>query len=446
MTLLLPISPLIDDGTLNGERSSSCPYDLHDHEDLQLSKELNSSDLDKMNRHTSSFESSLGRVAAGFGSILEESRQSTSSSPDISSPEEKKQWWRWRLQLDTRLMTLLRSVEDTWLGPWKCLLLGEPSSPTHKEALKFYARELRTWLVSSCGALQKDGSEETGFDTLVQLLLQGMGTLRGDQIEEGITALLRWTEATSRDVQDLCVTEKCQEASKLQRAEHVRGQFLSEAVKTFNKAFKRVMKSLEGAGGDENGQTDGFHKRTKKLTKQAIVKQTALKETTLAQIGEGEGGKRISAIVLQPLTLVLDTELHSLPWESLPVLRGSETYRMPSVGSILALAIHGQMASVTPCDRQQCPQETNTKLNLQENYSLITSSLPLVDPYNTYYVLNPGGDLAKTQEAFEDWFKEQPGWKGRAGQVPTLEECIEGLQKHDLYTYIGHGSGTSTPY
>ena len=41
------------------------------------------------------------------------------------------------------------------------------------------------------------------------------------------------------------------------------------------------------------------------------------------------------------------------------------------------------------------------------------SKLPVMDPYNAFYLLNPSGDLSNTQSAFEDWFKNQQGWQVR---------------------------------
>ena len=34
-----------------------------------------------------------------------------------------------------------------------------------------------------------------------------------------------------------------------------------------------------------------------------------------------------------------------------------------------------------------------------------------MDLASTFYVLNPGGDLADTQSCFEDWFAKQLGWQ-----------------------------------
>lgn len=35
------------------------------------------------------------------------------------------------------------------------------------------------------------------------------------------------------------------------------------------------------------------------------------------------------------------------------------------------------------------------------------SSFPLIDPLDSFYLLNPGGDLSETQGEFENWFRDQ---------------------------------------
>ena len=41
---------------------------------------------------------------------------------------------------------------------------------------------------------------------------------------------------------------------------------------------------------------------------------------------------------------------------------------------------------------------------------------PLADFSSAFYALNPGGDLAETQRAFEAWFRRLPGWEVRGGR------------------------------
>jgi len=79
-----------------------------------------------------------------------------------------------------------------------------------------------------------------------------------------------------------------------------------------------------------------------------------------------------------------------LPWENLPVLRNQEIYRMPSMGSIF-LALY----------------------RINNDYKDGSSEVPpfpVIDPFDTYYLLNPSGDLSSTQEEFIQLFRNYE-WK-----------------------------------
>ncbi|KAF3975524.1 hypothetical protein CMV_001236 [Castanea mollissima] len=67
-------------------------------------------------------------VAPVFKLILEENYLSSSTFPLEDTKRNRTQWWMWRKKLDCRLGKLLRNIEDSWLGPWKYLLLGEWSN------------------------------------------------------------------------------------------------------------------------------------------------------------------------------------------------------------------------------------------------------------------------------------------------------------------------------
>lgn len=79
--------------------------------------------------------------------------------------------------------------------------------------------------------------------------------------------------------------------------------------------------------------------------------------------------------------------MQMLPWENLPILRDREVYRMPSVGSICL--------TIDRC----CEKEERNENSIP--------AFPLIDPLDSYYLLNPDGDLHRTQAEFEDWFKIQ---------------------------------------
>ncbi|XP_057494488.1 LOW QUALITY PROTEIN: separase-like [Actinidia eriantha] len=122
----------------------------------------------------------------------------------------------------------------------------------------------------------------------------------------------------------------------------------------------------------------------------------------------------------EPVILVLDFDVQMLPWENLPVLRNQEVYRMPSISSISATL-----------DRY---------CRLQEQVGSNSAIIPLIDPLDAFYLLNPSGDLSSTQIEFEDYFREK-NLEGKAGTAATIEELAVALRSRDLFLYFGHGSG-----
>eukprot|EP00743_Colponemidia_sp_Colp-15_P011090 GILK01012321.1.p1 GENE.GILK01012321.1~~GILK01012321.1.p1 ORF type:complete len:1504 (-),score=211.49 GILK01012321.1:81-4238(-) len=123
-----------------------------------------------------------------------------------------------------------------------------------------------------------------------------------------------------------------------------------------------------------------------------------------------------STTVLEPLVLLLDRHVQSFPWENLPsLLQANRTItRLPNI-HLLA-------------DRMKTVHETGAHADNG------------VDPRNTFYLLNPQGDLASTQQAFQELFERQPTWTGLSATVPTVEQYQEALSK-DLFIYCGHNGG-----
>jgi len=117
-----------------------------------------------------------------------------------------------------------------------------------------------------------------------------------------------------------------------------------------------------------------------------------------------------------PIILVLDQSVQGLPWESFSSLAGRAVTRVPSLSFVLgALARRSaQQGSPSP------PQGGDAK---------------------GYYVINPKGDLRKTQESFEEYFKSRSDWDGVIGQPPPQEAYAAGLRERDLFVYCGHSAG-----
>ncbi|CAE6181743.1 unnamed protein product [Arabidopsis arenosa] len=295
----------------------------------------------------------VDEVAPAFKSILEES-YSSSSTPEEDTVESRCLWWKKRKKLDHRLGILLRNLEASWLGPWRCLLLGEwpnyklPDSVQKKLVIDLKSKckmEVNEMLLK---VILGGGTDNfIGEACVAQLSLRdGCYVGRGGYLYE----------------EDSCKTPTT--ASNISESRH------ELALKLIHDAASKL------------GQQDGHENR-------------------------------------EPIILVLDPEVQMLPWENIPILRKQEVYRMPSVGCISAVL---------------------KKRSEGEPARSHVVSFPLIDPLDSFYLLNPGGDLTDTQDKFESWFRDQ-NFEGKAGSEPSAIELTEALKTHDLFLYFGHGSG-----
>ncbi|CAN7071285.1 unnamed protein product [Brassica oleracea var. botrytis] len=293
-------------------------------------------------------------VAPVFRSILEESHASSGSLVEDTRVH-RHLWWKKRKKLDHHLRKFVRTLEDSWLGPWRCLLLGDLSNFNLPDSVQ---KKLVKDLKSKC-------KMEVNEMLLKVILGGGVEDFKG---------------------------EACVAQLSLRNGCYVgRGGYLYEedSCKTPT-AAPNISESRHGLA------LQLIHEAATKLEK------------------HDENENR------EPIILVLDPEVQMLPWENIPILRKQEVYRMPSVGSISAVL---------------------KKRFLQgEPERVHAASFPLIDPLDSFYLLNPGGDLSETQGEFESWFRDQ-NFEGKAGSVPSAEELTEALQNHDLFLYFGHGSG-----
>ncbi|TIA90048.1 hypothetical protein E3P99_01777 [Wallemia hederae] len=114
--------------------------------------------------------------------------------------------------------------------------------------------------------------------------------------------------------------------------------------------------------------------------------------------------------------LILDKLTQFMPWESIPTLRNQSVSRIPSIGFLR--------------DRL----DYITFLNQDKFY---------VNPKKTFCLINPSGDLKKTEKNFSGWLDEMKefGWKGIVGREPLEQEIAHALESNDLFLYFGHGGG-----
>lgn len=119
-------------------------------------------------------------------------------------------------------------------------------------------------------------------------------------------------------------------------------------------------------------------------------------------------------VILVPLARV-----QLFPWESIPCLQDKSVLRVPCLTMLIKTL---------------------------KSYS----DLRLDDIERCMYLINPAGDLKRTEESFAHAFKRQ-GWTGIVGRKPEENELVPQIFNLDLFVYLGHGSSdryipTSTLY
>ncbi|KAI3404679.2 ESP1 [Candida oxycetoniae] len=108
------------------------------------------------------------------------------------------------------------------------------------------------------------------------------------------------------------------------------------------------------------------------------------------------------------IVLIPSSRCSFFPWESMDVLRGRSVTRMPSVSMLL-----------------EC----------------LASNKHEVDKSNTYYLINPGGDLRSSEARFKPFVDCHQSWTGLVATKPDESRIIKDILNSSLYLYIGHGGG-----
>ena len=115
--------------------------------------------------------------------------------------------------------------------------------------------------------------------------------------------------------------------------------------------------------------------------------------------------------------LIMGNKCHLFPWESLSFMRGISTTRIPSLAFLDNLL-------------EKNKGEYLLRAPLRENISM---------------VLNPNGDLERTEQRFIDLFKSitdlVPKSRLVVSEKPTEELFLDMMGNSSLFVYVGHGGG-----
>lgn len=132
--------------------------------------------------------------------------------------------------------------------------------------------------------------------------------------------------------------------------------------------------------------------------------------------GVAKGSTELSTPSDEHLFLVLDKNVQGLPWESMPILRGRSVSRIPGVDFL-----HDRIAFA------KLKREGRGQIHNSEDGAAVDAS-------NGYYILNPSGDLGRTEDRFREWSKDmrKMGWDGVIGRPMSELEFVNALRTHDL--------------
>jgi separase len=291
--------------------------------------------------------------------IIELSDFTTRNAKDLTSREGRKQWWEDRQSLDTKLHELLLNIEKIWLGGFRGIFSDHISQPT---LLARFCRSFDNILARHLPSRQKKGQQKRpNLDPRVLELFIGLGDASNPELDldEALTDLIYF-------VVDIL-------------------QF--------------------------NGEPNAYDE---------IDFDSMVIETHEALRAYYESAQKVSSVSAHTI-LILDKDLHMLPWESLPCLEKLSISRLPSLAALRERLIAARLSTVTP--------------NGPAGHYISAEA-------GGTSMLNPSGDLGHTSKTIQPHLNNTQGtWTHIANRPPSEKEFEDCLKNDQLVLFFGHGSG-----
>ncbi|KAJ7271936.1 peptidase family C50-domain-containing protein [Mycena haematopus] len=316
-----------------------------------------------------------------FNDIAKLSDEGTRGAVHIKDePEARARWWRERTALDTRMRELLENIEFCWLGAFKTIL--SPRANLTAVAIS----DLRVQ-----------------FDKVFHRALRFQDKKVKVKPTGKHKRLPSESQIPSKVALDDVLLECFSTLSPKCRDEELEDLvfFILDLYQFHGVPVAIAEVDLVQVAVDLRGVLEDHHAR--------LARRRGAGPACTVQDDEH-------------MFLILDKNIQGLPWESIPILRGKSVSRIPSVDFLL--------------DRVQL---AGWLANGPGNSAVLDRAA--VDPHKGYCVLNPSGDLVRTEGRFKEWVKdmEKVGWQSVVGQPPTEQQFVDALRKKDLVVYFGHG-------
>ncbi|KAJ7775022.1 cysteine peptidase C50 [Mycena metata] len=317
-----------------------------------------------------------------FKEIVRLSDEGTRGAINVKDPEARARWWKERTALDTRMRELLENIEFCWLGAFKTIL--SPRANLTAAAIS----DLRVQ-----------------FDRVFHRGLRFQDKKAKPKPNGAHKRMPSESQIPSKVALDDVLLECFSTLSPTCRDEELEDLvfFILDLYQFHGVPVAIAEVDITQVTVDLRGVLEDHHERLAGRRKGAGPSSTKVQED-------------------EHIFLILDKNIQGLPWESIPILRGKSISRIPSVDFLLdRVQLAGWLAhgtgSSTVVDRAT------------------------VDPRKGYCVLNPSGDLVRTEGRFKAWAEdmEKVGWQSVVGQAPSEQQFLDALRKKDLVVYFGHG-------
>ncbi|KAF5357177.1 hypothetical protein D9756_006793 [Leucocoprinus leucothites] len=299
--------------------------------------------------------------------------------------EARAAWWKQRSELDSRMKNLLENIEFCWFGAFKTIL--SPKCKTSPEAVSELRAQFEKLFRRSFGIqdTKRTGQQrKTSLNHLPRSFSQV-------QLDDSLLKCISTLSPKCRD----------EELEDLTYFILDLYQFHGVAIPISEVDITQIVVDLRAILEEHAMKAHRIKKNTK--------------ENATASQSDDEH-----------VFLVLDKNLQGLPWESIPILRGRSVSRIPSVDFLIDRLEYIEMRKRTRLTPER-PGPVGA----------------VVDPRKGYFILNPSGDLRRTQERFREWAggMKKAGWNGVVGKPVSEQQFENALRQSDLVVYFGHGGG-----
>ncbi|KAJ2634850.1 separin protein [Coemansia sp. RSA 1286] len=377
--------------------------------------------------NSSAFASAYQKISA----IIAESDRTMKTGSSCSTDEEKRSWWEYRASLDRQLGLFLRGIENVWLGGFRHVLQPGSVLPGAGLSSGLHGKADRSLMVSSL---------RSEIQSCLSSCLPKAFASKAKTIELSEQLCMLVLGAAHRFL--VADPQSSDERASCTGNDDKRSDWLDICSMLWD------MYCYQGAApSSEEAVLDSFAEKLLEVMQQFIGANVWV---TSDDSNDASGSER------PHLILALDKHAQQIPWECLPALRDYPISRVPSIAFL-----QQRMATMHARRSAHIPSGSSRSGSFGEDAGDLLSILKganggpsdsvttpdtatglaglSVSGQHVFYVLNPEGDLHRTQTNFADYLEAQPGWRGVIGRRPMNLECERGLSSSDIFMYFGHG-------